>query len=177
MRNAYCYSQRTADGRIAVGARGVPYRFASSLDTMGAPDPATVAMLRGVLARHFPDVATQVPLAHAWCGVLGVPRDWAARVGFDRATGMGWAGGYVGVGVSTSNLAGRTLADLTLGRATDLVSLPWVNLPLRRWEPEPLRWLGVRGMYRALAAADRFEDRTGRPAGALSRIIKTAMGR
>lgn len=177
MRNAYCYCQRTADGRIAVGARGVPYRFGSSLDTLGAPDAATVAALRDVLARHFPAVSARVPLAHAWCGVLGVPRDWAARVGFDRATGLGWAGGYVGVGVSTSNLAGQTLADLALGRATDLTALPWVNLPVRRWEPEPLRWLGVRGMYRALAAADRHEDRTGRPAGALSRLIKTAMGR
>ena len=30
----------------------------------------------------------------------------------DRETGLGWAGGYVGTGVSTTNLAGRTLRDL-----------------------------------------------------------------
>ena len=27
-----------------------------------------------------------VPIAHAWCGVLGVPRDWCAAVRLDRAT-------------------------------------------------------------------------------------------
>ena len=39
-----------------------------------------------------------------------------ASVGLDRHTGIGWAGGYVGDGVTTTNLAGRTLADLVLGR-------------------------------------------------------------
>ena len=40
---------------------------------------------------------------------------------------MAWAGGYVGDGVSTTNLAGRTLADLIIGRDSDLVRLPWVG--------------------------------------------------
>jgi hypothetical protein len=93
-----------------------------------------------------------------------VPRDWCATVGLNPATGIGWAGGYVGVGVSTSNLAGRTLADLALGRDTDLVQLPWVNRNVRKWEPEPLRWLAVRGMHGLLNAADAREARAQRPA-------------
>jgi glycine/D-amino acid oxidase-like deaminating enzyme len=159
-RNAYCYCQRTRDGRIAVGGRGVPYRFASAIDQNGTPDAETIRRLIAILHRHFP-AARDVPVAHAWCGVLGVPRDWCATVGFDRTSGLGWAGGYVGVGVSTSNLAGRTLADLALGRDSDLTALPWVNRPVRPWEGEPLRWLGVRGMYALLNAADRREDRPG----------------
>ncbi len=160
--NAYCYCQRTREGRIAVGARGVPYRFGSSTDTGGAPDAVTIARLEAILRKHFP-AAKDVPVDHAWCGVLGVPRDWCATVGWDAGTGLGHAGGYVGVGVSTSNLAGRTLADLALGRQTPLASLPWVNRPLRRWEPEPLRWLGVRGMYALFNVADRHEARGGGP--------------
>ncbi len=160
--NAYCYCQRTREGRITVGARGVPYRFASGLDNQGAPDPATIDRLRAILYRHFP-AARDAAIDHAWCGVLGVPRDWCATVGLDTATGIGWAGGYVGVGVSTSNLAGRTLADLALGRDTDLVHLPWVNRRVRPWEREPLRWLGVRGMYQLLNAADRREARMQSP--------------
>ncbi len=167
--NAYCYCQRTREGRIAVGARGVPYKFGSGIDDRGRPDDATIARLTAILQRHFPD-ARGVAIDHAWCGVLGVPRDWCATVGLDRATGIGWAGGYVGVGVSTSNLAGRTLADLALGRDTDLVHLPWVNRKVRPWEPEPLRWLGVRGMYKLLNAADRREDRT--QAGQTSRLAQ-----
>jgi glycine/D-amino acid oxidase-like deaminating enzyme len=158
--NAYCYCQRTREGRITVGARGVPYKFGSGIDDRGRPDAVTIARLTAILHRHFPD-ARGVPIDHAWCGVLGVPRDWCATVGLDRATGIGWAGGYVGVGVSTSNLAGRTLADMVLGHDTDLVHLPWVNRRVRQWEPEPLRWLAVRGMYRLLNAADAREVATG----------------
>ena len=99
----------------------------------------------------------EVPIAHGWCGVLAVPRDWSAGVHFDRVDGLGEAGGYVGHGVTATNLAGRTLADLVLGRATPLTELPWVNHRSRNWEPEPLRWLGVRGLYTAYRIADRQE--------------------
>ena len=161
--NAYCYCQRTRDGRITVGARGVPYRFGSAIDTNGEPDAETIRRLTETLYRHFPS-AKPFGIDHAWCGVLGVPRDWCATVGLDPRTGIGWAGGYVGVGVSTANLAGRTLADLALGRTTELTALPWVNRRVRQWEPEPLRWLGVHGMYALLRSADRREQASaGRP--------------
>lgn len=175
-KNAYCYCQRTREGRITVGGRGVPYRFGSAIDANGAPDSETIRRLVAILHQHFP-AARDVPVAHAWCGVLGVPRDWCATVGFDPTTGLGWAGGYVGVGVSTSNLAGRTLADLALGRSTDLTALPWVNHHVRRWEPEPLRWLGVTGMYGLLNAADRREDRPGAGPSRLAALGNWLTGR
>ena len=106
--HAYCYAQRTSDGRIAIGGRGVPYRFGSRTDSDGETAPQTVEDLTRLLHNMFP-AAREVPIAHAWSGVLGVPRDWCATVGLDRTTGLGWAGGYVGDGVTTSNLAGRTL--------------------------------------------------------------------
>lgn len=173
--NAYCYCQRTREGRIAVGARGIPYRFGSATDRDGVPDAETIRRLTQILHRHFPAART-ARIDHAWCGVLGVPRDWCATVGFDPATGIGHAGGYVGVGVSTSNLAGRTLADLALGQNSDLVTLPWVNRPLRLWEPEPLRWLGVRGMYALYGMADRLEAGGG-PPSSLARLANRLTGR
>jgi hypothetical protein len=81
---------------------------------------------------------------------------------FDRTTGMGWAGGYSGHGVASSNIAGRTLADLVLGRESDLTTLPWVGHRSRRWEPEPLRFLASRAIVRVLEGADRREDASGR---------------
>ncbi|TGG89993.1 FAD-dependent oxidoreductase [Natronospirillum operosum] len=167
--NAYCYCQRTREGRIAVGSRGLPYRLGSGIDHRGTPDSVTIRNLMQILQRHFP-AASNARIDHAWCGVLGVPRDRCATVGLDPKTGIGWAGGYVGVGVSTSNLAGRTLCDLTLGRDTDLTRLPWVNRRVRRWEPEPLRWLGVRGMYVLLNAADRQEAQGGAKPSRLARL-------
>ena len=162
--HVYCYCQRTADGRIAIGSRGTPYRFGSRIDTDGVPDAGTIADLMAILHRHFP-AARDIPIAHAWCGTLGVPRDWCATVGLG-ADGIGWAGGYVGVGVSTSYLAGQTLAELALGLDTPRTALPWTNRIPRPWEPEPLRWLGVRGLYAAYAAADRAEARAASRAGA-----------
>jgi glycine/D-amino acid oxidase-like deaminating enzyme len=154
--HSYCYAQRTADGRIAIGGRGVPYRFGSQHDDAGRTQARTVAQLRAILQQHFP-AAAGVPLEHAWSGVLGVPRDWCATVRLDRETGLGWAGGYVGHGVTSTNLAARTMRDLVLRRDTDLTALPWVDRRVRAWEPEPLRWLGVRGLYVAYRAADRHE--------------------
>ena len=143
-----------------MGGRGVPYRFGSRTDHRGVTQDATIEMLREILHRLLPQTR-DVKLDHAWCGVLGVPRDWCTTVGLDPSTGIAWAGGYVGLGVSTSNLSGRTLADLVLERKTDLTALPWVNRKVRRWEPEPLRWLGIHAMYGLYRMADAQEARQG----------------
>lgn len=154
--HGHMYAQRTADDRIAIGGRGVPYRFGSRTDDHGRTHERTVRSLREVLTRMLPQTRG-VRIDHAWCGVLAVPRDWCATVGFDTATGLGWAGGYVGHGVTSTNLAGRTLRDLVLGRETELTGLAWVGHRPPGWEPEPLRWLGVHGLYQAYRLADRHE--------------------
>ncbi|WP_199811607.1 NAD(P)/FAD-dependent oxidoreductase [Streptomyces sp. NRRL S-340] len=164
MAHAYMYAQRTADGRIALGGRGVPYRFGSRTDNDGRTQRETVRDLRDILVGFFPSLAG-LRITHAWSGVLGVPRDWCATVTLDRAGGLGWAGGYVGSGVATTNLAARTLTDLVrldsgAAGATALTALPWVGHKVRRWEPEPLRWLGVQGMYATYRTADRRETLT-----------------
>ncbi len=171
--HAYCYAQRTADGRIALGGRGVPYRFGSRTDVDGRTQGWTVESLRSTLTSLFPSLRG-IGLDHAWCGVLGVPRDWSASVSYDAATGLGHAGGYVGSGLTATNLAGRTLRDLVLGRSSDLTALPWTGHHVRRWEPEPLRWAGVNTLYRLYRAADRREDaglpRTSRIARVANRV-------
>ena len=48
-----------------------------------------------------------------------------------------------------------------LGRQTEITRLPWVNRKVRKWEPEPFRWLGVHLMYNLLRVADGREDRLG----------------
>ncbi len=174
--HGFFYAQRTVDDRIAIGGRGVPYRYASRTDVDGQIPERTIERLSAVLYSVLPQLRG-VPIAHGWCGVLGVPRDWTASVGFDRASGLGCAGGYVGHGVTAANLAGRTLADLVLGRRTPLTGLPWVGHRSPDWEPEPLRWLGVRGLYLAYQLADRHEA-GGRPATSpIARLADRLTGR
>ena len=168
--HAYIYAQRTADGRIALGGRGVPYRFGSRLDHDGEIAASTVAQLGRILRRMFP-VTVQAGIDHAWSGVLGVPRDWCATVSLDPGTGLGWAGGYTGQGVAAANLAGRTLADLVRGVASPLAGLPWVGHRSPRWEPEPARWAGVHGLYALYRTADRLESARHTPrTSALARV-------
>jgi glycine/D-amino acid oxidase-like deaminating enzyme len=157
MAHYYMYAQRTADGRIAFGGRGRPYLYGSRVDDRGHTHDWTVSALWELLTGMFPPVAAS-RVAHAWSGVLGVPRDWCSTVHVDHASGLGWAGGYTGHGVTTTNLAGRTLCDLILRRDTDLTTLPWVGRRVRGWEPEPLRWLGVHAMYRLYRMADAREN-------------------
>ena len=156
--HSYTYAQRSVDDRIIIGGRGVPYRYGSKASGSGATPRETVAALGARLERMFP-AAGDAKVAHAWSGVLGVARDWEASVGFDPATGTAWAGGYIGTGAATSNLAGRTLADLILETDSELTRMPWVNHLARDWAPEPVRWLATRGMYAAYRAADRAESR------------------
>lgn len=170
--HTFIYSQRTADGRIAIGGRGKPYEFASSIDTANACHPDTQRELLARLSTYFPGIAFEAE--HAWSGVLGVSRDWCASVRHDPATGIGASVGYAGHGVAASNLAARTLADMVLGRGTDLLRLPFVDHMPPSWEPEPLRWLGVHTMYRLFRAADSWEERR---AATSTSLIARAAGR
>jgi glycine/D-amino acid oxidase-like deaminating enzyme len=172
-RHMIIYGQRTADGRIAFGGRGAPYHYGSTISPTFDSAPAVHQLLRQTLAELFPEVA-DARFTHSWGGPLGIPRDWHSSVGLDRATGLAWAGGYVGDGVSTTNLAGRTLADLITGADSPLIRLPWVGHVSPRWEPEPLRWLGVNAGLWTMKLADRSEARHGRPsrvAGAMGRLL------
>jgi glycine/D-amino acid oxidase-like deaminating enzyme len=157
--HAYTYAQRTDDGRIALGGRGVPYRFGSRIDRDGRTQRRTIAGLVRAVHEMFP-AAASAPVAHAWCGVLGVHRDWNTSITFDRRTGIGSATGYVGSGLTTTNVAARTMVDLIAGRDSYLTRLPWVDHRSPRWEPEPVRYLGVAGLYAAYRFADRRELRS-----------------
>jgi len=161
-RHLLVYGQRTADNRVAFGGRGARYHWGSSIQPRFDRSSAVFKHLRRALSELFPQTA-DAEVTHRWGGPLGVPRDWHASVTFDPASGIASAGGYVGDGLSTTNLAGRTLADLLTGADTDLTRLPWVNHRSPSWEPEPLRFAGSNLGMLAMRAADAEERVTSRP--------------
>jgi glycine/D-amino acid oxidase-like deaminating enzyme len=151
------YGQRTAEGRIVWGGLSAFAPWASRIPPSPMAHTRIADRLRRRLVALFPAL-DGIAVTHRWTGVLGVPRDLLPGIGFDRATGFAWAGGYFGQGVAAANAAGRGLADLIVGADTDLVDLPWVQHRSRRWEPEPLRWLGLHAAFagaHALDAVDR----------------------
>ncbi len=162
LRHLVIYGQRTRDGRIAFGGRGAPYDYGSHIRRNADFPAAAFAPVHDALLELFPYLA-DVAVSHRWGGVLGVSRTWFPTVHFDAKTGIASAGGYVGSGVAATNLAGRTLADLILGKETRLTRFPWVNHHVRKWEPEPLRWLGINAALRVMGSADRAEATSGAP--------------
>ncbi len=83
------------------------------------------------------------------------------NVFYHRTTGIGAAFGYVGQGVSTTNVAGRLLTDLITEQASELTTLPIVEHHSPRWEP--LRWLGIRYVQHTLERLDSWAIRTNHP--------------
>lgn len=156
------YLSRTDDGRILFGGRGAPYRFGSPIRDEYDRHDATHELLRGFVREWFPMLG-DVRFTHAWGGPLGMPRDWHPTFSYDPASGIASARGYTGHGVAATNLAGRTLADLIGGIASPVTELPLVNHRSPDWEPEPLRWLGVRYTQWAMGRLDRRIMETGRP--------------
>jgi glycine/D-amino acid oxidase-like deaminating enzyme len=174
-RRLIIYAQRTADDRIAFGGRGVPYHFGSKIDPSFDRHDGVHGLLHDTLREMFPAIG-DAAITHRWGGPVGVPRDWYCSAGLDPATRIAWAGGYVGDGVGTTNLAGRTLCDLITGEQSDLTTLPWVNHRSRSWEPEPLRWLGINAMVKLPSAADAYEEEHQRPERWRSRILSSLTG-
>ncbi len=171
-RHLIVYGQRTADDRLVFGGRGAPYHWRSRIAPAFDRDDRVFRGLRAAARDLFPALRED-DFTHAWGGPLGIARDWHAGVGLG-ADGVGWAGGYVGDGVGTAHLAGRTLAALVLGRDDPVTRLPWVGHRSRRWEPEPLRWLLVNAGLRLMTLADEEERLTRRGsvvAAALSRRL------
>lgn len=156
------YLSRTTDGRILFGGRGAPYHFGSSIADDYDRHGPTHRILRAAAMEWFPALELS-DFTHAWGGPLGVPRDWMPSMSYEQASGVATARGYTGQGVATTNLAGRVLADLICGVDSELTQLPPVGHHSRDWEPEPLRYLGVRYVQRSYSRLDERAARTGKP--------------
>lgn len=171
-RHMIVYGQRTADNRFAFGGRGAWYHWGSTIKPQYDRDERVHKLIHDALLEMFPALGGAA-ITHRWGGPVGAARDWWCAARFERSTGLATAGGYVGDGVSTTNLSGRTLADLITGTESELTTLAWVGHRSRKWEPEPLRFIGINTMAYLPIGADRHEQRRGTP----SRWREAVMGR
>ncbi len=166
------YLTRTADGRILFGSRGAPYRFGSKISEEQDRHAETHAHIKQLVVEWFPTLR-DIRFTHEWGGSVGMPRDWMPMVEFDPNTRIATARGYTGQGVSTTNLAGRILAELISGRPTSLSQLVMAQRHSPLWEVEPFRWLAVRYMQNAFRRIDEAgkKGRSQPPDAALAKYI------
>lgn len=154
------YGQRTADNRLVLGARG-GYSFGGRLRHDFTHTQDEMALRLNLMHECFPVLKEKgVKITHSWGGNLALPRRFHPHMLCDRKNGIALAGGYVGEGVGATNLSGRTLADLILNKETLNTQQPWVlnNKPLtalRKWEPEPIRWLTYKTLNQMLIYEDK----------------------
>jgi glycine/D-amino acid oxidase-like deaminating enzyme len=161
-RHMIIYGQRTSDDRIAFGGRGAPYHFGSSVEPRFDTNQKVFEKLEATLRELFPTLEGSI--THAWGGPLAMPRDHSPFVRVDADTGLASAGGYTGDGVVLSHVAATALADLIArpGVETDFTRLPFVQHVGRRWEIEPLRWIGINAGLGLAGWADHVETKHAR---------------
>ena len=88
--HGFFYAQRTVDDRIAIGGRSVPYRFAFAhrrrrAGAASAPSRTSPRSLHVGAAADPRDI----PIAHAWCGVLAVPPELGGMRNLRQGNGFG----------------------------------------------------------------------------------------
>ena len=167
-RHLIIYGQRTTDDRIAFGGRGAPYHFGSSVEQRFDQNPKVFGMLETTLRELFPTL--DAPVSNGWGGPLAMPRDHSPFVRVDYESGLASAGGYTGDGVVLTHVAATALADLLTSPDVETAHtrLSFVQHEGRRWEFEPLRWLGINAGLGLATWADRVEERHGRVSRASS---------
>jgi glycine/D-amino acid oxidase-like deaminating enzyme len=152
------YGIRTKDNRLVFGARG-SYRFGGKLRHDFKLTETELNLRKDIMIDLFPQLK-DVAITHAWGGNLSMARKFHPHMLIDQDNQFAIAGGYGGEGVGASNLAGRTLADLILGKKTDLTSMPWVHKKgsmsyLKKWEVEPIPWVGYKTVIRSFDLEDK----------------------
>ena len=160
-RNLLIYAQRTADDRIAFGGRGAPYKFASRIGSKFDTNASIHTLIEQSMRDMFPAIG-DTPVSHRWGGALGVHRDWFTTANINHETHIATLGGYVGDGVAFSYVAANEVALSISARERATAPLPIVNHVSPRWEPEPLRWIGVNALLKLSSHADEVEKRTGK---------------
>ena len=164
-RHLIIYGQRTADGRLAFGGRGAPYHFGSAVRPEHDRDDRR---LRRRCARRcatcFPALARRRGSPTPGAARSASPATGARSVGLDRGDRARPGPAATSATASrTTNLAGRTLADLILGRDTELTGCPGSSTGRAAGSRSRCAGSGVNAGLRAMTA--RRRARSGSPGG------------
>jgi glycine/D-amino acid oxidase-like deaminating enzyme len=158
--NQFHYFRLTADDRVLWGGYDAIYAFRSGIGPRFDERPETFARLRAHLGQMFPTLL-DVPIPFAWGGPIATTTRFTPVFGEALGGRLVYALGYTGLGVGATRFAARVLADRLTDPGSPLLSLRYVRKPPFPFPPEPLRWVAVTLVRRALASADLHGGRRG----------------
>jgi gamma-glutamylputrescine oxidase len=145
----------TARGTLMGGVKVARYPWRSRLDA--APDRSALQTIRRAFRERFPELR-DLGVARFWSGWTAFTTDFNPVLGVEGRHGNILYGlGYAGHGLSQGTLMGAVLAERIQGREHPLEGS--VRRRVRRWPPEPFRWVGANLVIQMLMAADRRIDR------------------
>lgn len=166
------YFRTTPDGRIAFGWGGGRIAMGARTKGRAEVDPAVVVAATEDLYDYFPALRGR-RITHAWGGPIDASPTHLPAVR-TLAHGRAWvAAGYTGNGVGPSNMLGRTLASLALGRDDEHTRLAFVDADSPRVPPEPFHWLGgelIRLGIRSKEEAELDGRQPGRISSAVAKV-------
>lgn len=156
-RSLVTYFRTTPDRRIALGWGGGRIAAGARRGGTAEIDPDVIRQVTGILHRYFPGTEGR-EVEYAWGGPIDASASHLPHV-IRMPSGRAFAAfGFTGNGVGPTQMVGRTLASLVLGREDRYTALPFVGTPadLTSIPPEPFRWLGGTAIR---AAIGRVEER------------------
>jgi len=166
------YYRTTRGGRIVFGKGGGRIYFTGMPGEVAFHDPRGIAEATADFRRVYPMLA-DVPIAQSWSGPIDRTYDSLPLLGnLTHAPHVFYGVGWSGNGVNPSRIGARILASLVLGKRDRWSENGLVNRKVRRFPPEPLRYLGGSLVRAAMARKDRAEI-----AGKVPSFITSALAR
>lgn len=170
------YFRTTPDGRIAFGWGGGRIAAGGRRRGHAEVDPEVVRQVAATLREYFPQLVDR-ELEYAWGGPIDASASHLPHVAILPSGRTFSAFGYTGNGVGPSQMVGRILASLALGREDRYSSLAIAEpaTALTKIPPEPFRWLGGTVIREAIGRTEQAEAEGRRPdpvSSAIARIPK-----
>jgi glycine/D-amino acid oxidase-like deaminating enzyme len=150
------YFRPTVDGRITMGGGDITGPFGDGIDHDFAP--RIWRHLEDHLRWLFPQLR-DVAFEYRWGGPVSVNLDLTPEIGFLGDERVIFSTGCIGHGVSMTHLNGKLIADLLLGKRSELTDFWIVNRKAIPWPPEPFGFLGKQLIRGVLQAWDAVEER------------------
>lgn len=178
-RSLVTYFRTTPDRRLALGWGGGRIAAGGRRGGTAEVDPDVIRQVTDILHRYFPGTVGR-EVEYAWGGPIDASASHLPHV-VRLPSGRAFAAfGFTGNGVGPTQLVGRTLASLALGRRDRYSALPFVCTPsdLTRIPPEPFRWAGGAAIREAIRRVEQrqMDDRAPDPVSRLVAGVPALIG-
>jgi len=151
------YMRITTCGRITMGGGSIGVEYNNKKMDLWKNDKIW-SDLETHLKWMFPALA-HINIHYKWGGCISANMDMTPEIGFIGDSNTIYSTGCIGHGVSLTQLNGRLIADLVLGKETSLTKFWIVNRKAIHVPPgNMLRFAGVKLIEGALKAVDWYEE-------------------